>query len=116
MIWLIALASASLAEPPDVPIIVSRRTVGKTCVIGARDLSGSFRVVVTWAPCKEVRIRVTSIGELADIRQFDGLECEDVTAIVRSNRGHVVSAWGEFAATVYPREPNGSTREVAISD
>jgi hypothetical protein len=115
LIWLLALASASLAEPPNIPVIMSRRTVGKTCVIGARDLSGPFQVVVTWAPCKEVRISVTSVAELADIRQFDGLECEDVTAIVRSNRGHVVSAWGEFTAAVYARESSG-TRQIYISD
>ena len=115
MIWLLTLAAASLAEPPDIPVIVTERTVGKTCVVVVRDRSGPFRAIVTWATCKEVDVRITSIGELADIRQLDGLECEDVAAIARSNRGHVVSAWGEFAATVYSRVPGG-TREIAISD
>lgn len=116
MIWLILLASASVAEPPDIPVIVNQRTAGETCIVSARDRAGPFRVVVRWAPCKDVEIRITSIGKLADIHQLDGLECEDVAAIALSNRGHVVSAWGEFAATVYVRGKDGSTREIAIAD
>lgn len=115
MIEAIALLAAAI-NYADVPMVTGKRTVGEACHVTARDQAGPFKAIVTWARCSEVRVRIVTIAELAETDEFNGLGCEDVAAIVRSNRGHLVSAWGEFAATVYPREPNGSTREVAISD
>lgn len=108
-----ALAAAEL--PVDQPRIVGRTTVGSTCVVKARDSKGSFPVIVTWSPCEEIRVRITSIGELAKTDQLQGLACTDIRAIAVSNQGYLVSAWGSFAATVYVRDGSG-TREVTIAD
>jgi hypothetical protein len=115
VIFVLSIVAAAAIAYEDVPVIVGKRTVGETCVVSARDQEGPFNVVVSWATCREVSVRLTSIAELAETDELRGLECQDVAAIAQSNRGHLISAWGEFTATVYAREARG-TREIAVSD
>lgn len=112
---LAAAAAVMGAQTADLPVIRSRRTVGETCVVSADDARGRFDVIVSWAPCQEVKLRITSIGELADSGELGQLDCRDLHALATTNRGRVISAWGEFAATIYIRD-GAEVREVTIAD
>lgn len=115
MIRLLALLALAASNSLGIPVISSQRTVGETCVVYAHDKKSAFRFLVTWAPCAEVDVRLTSYAELAATGELNGLSSADIRAIASSNGGQLLSAWGEFAATVYVREAGG-TREITIAD
>jgi hypothetical protein len=92
MIASIMAAAVVASAHADIPVITGTRLVGKTCIVTARDQAGPFEVVVSWAACREVKVALTSIADLAETDQLDDLDCKDVAVIARSNRGHLISA------------------------
>lgn len=109
------LLLTGLGDPPNRLVVRNKQTIGETCDVTADGESGPFRAVVTWAPCEEVEIRTTSETELRSIGEFLELSPEDQKAVARQNKGQLISAWGEFAATIYIQDGAGA-REIAIVD
>lgn len=97
---------------------IEKKTVGETCEVRATADDGPLKAVVTWAPCKEVDIRVMSIADLRDAGQLDSLPASISGPVMRDAKRVVLTAWGEFTASIYLRRTEGQvgTTEIGLSD
>ena len=96
--------------------ILSETTLGQKCVVQIHDASGPLYVIINWAPCAEVRLKVMTVSELRNLGQLEGIGkyyAQDASLL---NNGEVLTAWGNFAASFYVREPGEVAREIMISD
>lgn len=97
---------------------IEKKTIGKACHVLASADDGPLEAIVTWAPCAEVDIRVMSIADLRDAGQLDSLPARISGPIMRDLKRVVLTAWGEFTASIYLRSTEGGTgtTEIAIAD
>jgi hypothetical protein len=97
---------------------IEKKTVGETCEVRAIADDGPLKVVVTWAACHEIDIRVMSVADLRDAGQLDSLPARISGPIMRDLKRVVLTAWGEFTASIYLRSTEGGTgtTEIAIAD
>lgn len=97
---------------------IEKKTVGETCEVRATADDGPLKALVSWAPCQEVDIRVMSIAALRDAGQLDSLPASISGPVMRDAKRVVLTAWGEFTASIYLRRTKGriGTTEIGISD
>lgn len=97
---------------------IEKKTVGKTCHVTATADDGPLEAIVTWGSCAEVDIRIMSISALQEAGQLDSLPTNISDAFMRDRQRVILTAWGEFAVTIYPRRTTGGigTTEIGVSD
>lgn len=87
------------------------------CEITARADDGPLVARVTWAPCREIEVRVMSAAELEQAGQLANLGWVR-NALLRQPSQLILTAWGRNAATAYARGDKGhpETVEIPLAD